>query len=314
MLWPGNFWHGNSFSLVIFSVLEVMYKFFLSIWMLFVVLAASAQRATDTFHLYFDLNVPALNHQAEKKIDLLIYNDKIINGSAVMIVGYADYLGTEGHNKALSMERAKNVKNYLIKYGVDENYIKLVEGKGEIHRSGARDRGGMPTDRRVDIVVNNGVTELSMSAGKLSTRPRKDTMRKVSTNVEDIKHLKAGSTMLLKNVYFPADRHTIKPESKETLEKLYVVLKDHPSLKISIEGHVCCIKDAVDALDIDTYEPTLSLNRARAIYYYLINKGIDSARLKYTGFGRRKPVIEDERTEEDAEKNRRVEIRVLENK
>jgi outer membrane protein OmpA-like peptidoglycan-associated protein len=134
------------------------------------------------------------------------------------------------------------------------------------------------------------------------------------TTVEQIKHLKPGETFLLKNVYFPADRHFIKPESAQTLEKLYIVLRDNPFIKISIEGHVCCIHDAPDALDIDTYEPTLSVNRAKAIYNYLVEKGIDPKRLKYEGFGRRKPVVVVERSEEDAEKNRRVEIRVTENK
>jgi outer membrane protein OmpA-like peptidoglycan-associated protein len=106
----------------------------------------------------------------------------------------------------------------------------------------------------------------------------------------------------------------MKPESMEALEKLYSVLKNNPNLKISIEGHVCCVRDAPDALDIDTYEPHLSVNRAKAIYNYLVEKGIDPGRLTYVGYGRRRPVIEVEQSEEDAEKNRRVEIRITDNK
>ena len=137
----------------------------------------------------------------------------------------------------------------------------------------------------------------------------------VAANIDNMENLKPGATILLRNVYFPPDRHTIKPESRETLEKLYTVLSGHPKLKISIEGHVCCINPEVaDALDIDTYEPTLSLNRAKAIYNYLVRKGIDSTRLTYKGFGRRKPLVPVEVTEEDQEMNRRVEIRVLDNK
>lgn len=275
------------------------------------------QRATDTFKLYFDLGVPRLNATAEKKIDLLIYNDKIITGSMVMIIGYADYLGTEGFNQSLSMERAKNVKNYLVKYGINPNDIKLCTGKGEVHRDGIKkDKDGFPTDRRVDIVVNNRtIKDVPADNHRKPVKPKKDTSRLVKiTNFDDIKNMQPGSAFLLKNVYFPADRHVIKPESKETLEKLYIVLRDHPALKISIEGHVCCIRDAPDALDIDTYEPTLSVNRAKAIYNYLVSKGIEPSRLTYAGFGRSRPVIFDEKTEEDAEKNRRVEIRVVENK
>lgn len=294
-----------------------MFKTLLSILFSSFLFNASAQQATDTFRLYFDLGIPSLNAGTEKKIDLLVYNDKIINGSSVMIIGYADFLGTEQRNKNLSMDRAKNVKNYLVKYGIDAKYIKLCVGKGEIHRQGITTKEGYPTDRRVDIVVNNNREsgEKLVEAGK----PQKDSVKKrkpvVPANFDNMKNMKPGATILLKNVYFPPDRHIIKPESKETLEKLFDVLKDHPNLKISIEGHVCCIKSEVaDALDIDTYEPTLSVNRAKAIYNYLVGRGIDSARLKYMGFGRRKPVVPVEVTDEDAEMNRRVELRVIENK
>ncbi len=269
---------------------------------------AMAQRERDTFSLYFDLNVPRLNAVSEKKIDLLIYNDKIINGSNVMIIGYADYLGTEGYNKDLSMKRAQNVKDYLVKYGISEADIKLCEGKGEIFRNNIQHKDGMPADRRVDIVVNN-VTR------KPAEKPKgKPPGKVVINNMDDMKKLLPGTTFQLKNVYFPPDRSVIKPESKETLEKLYTVLKNNPKIKISIEGHVCCISpDAPDALDIDTYEATLSVNRARSIYRYLVARGIEANRLTYDGFGKRKPVVPYEKTEEDAEKNRRVEIRIVEN-
>lgn len=293
-----------------------MRKTLLSLIFLFVLSPVFAQRVRDTFKLYFDLGVPSLNAKAEKKIDLLIYNDKIINGSNVVIVGYADYLGTEGFNKNLSMQRAKNVRDYLVKYGINANDIKMCLGKGEVELRGVAKSDGSPTDRRVDIVVNNRtrakppVTDNTKPGG----RPGKDTLIKVALgNFDDMKRLKPGSLFLLKNVYFPPDRHVIKPESAETLEKLYVALRDNPKLKISIEGHVCCISDAPDALDIDTYEATLSVNRAKEIYNYLVRKGIDSKRLKYVGFGKRKPIIQFERTEEDADKNRRVEIRITEN-
>lgn len=288
-----------------------MYKALLSILLSVAVLHAGAQRATDTFKLYFDLGVPALNKQAEKKIDLLIYNDKIISGSNIMVIGYADYLGTEGYNKALSMKRAKNVKDYLVKYGVNAENITLCMGNGEVDRQGLTDRGGYPTDRRVDIVVNNRTRSTPPDHGKKKTDT---THKKTVTSVDDIKRLKPGATFLLKNVYFPPDRHIIKPESKETLEKLYMVLRDYPKLKISIEGHVCCVKDAADAWDIDTYEQLLSVNRAKAIYNYLVSRGIDSSRLRFAGFGRRHPVVADEQNEQDAELNRRVEIRVTDNK
>ena len=287
-------------------------------------LASSGSAQTnDTFRLYFDLNVPTLNANTDKRLNLLIYNNKIIDGSGVMIVGYADYLGTEKHNMELSRQRSENVKSFLVNHGVAASDIKLCIGKGQVTRNVARDKDGYPTDRRVDIVVSHSPSKTPKAttpqdAKNDAPRPKRDTpvviKKVVVSDIAQIATLKPGSTIVLNNVYFPADRHFIKPESFPALEKLYNVLVEDPTLKISIEGHVCCINDAPDAFDIDTGEPILSVNRAKAIYDYLVKKGIDESRLSFEGFGKTRPVVQFERTEEDAEKNRRVEVRIVENK
>src|ERR1700744_624348 len=112
-----------------------MYKTLLCILFSLSIKPAFGQRATDTFKLYFDIGISVLNTGIEHKIDALIYNDKIITGSKVMIIGYADFLGTEGRNKNLSIKRAENVKKYLVKYGVNPDDITLCEGKGEVERT-----------------------------------------------------------------------------------------------------------------------------------------------------------------------------------
>ncbi len=304
-----------------------MYKFLLSLLLLLISFSSPAQQMLDTFRLYFDLNVPALNKNTEKKIDLLIYNDKIIFGSTIMVIGYADFLGSEQYNKNLSMQRAKNVKDYLIRFGINPADIKLCVGKGSIERKGMTDKEGNPIDRKVDIVVNNKFNSeqsrhfSSQSAiaktSKNTSNPTTNSSSTSSGKAADIKQLtslKEGETLLLRNVYFPPGSHIIKPESYETLEKLFNILRDNPRLKISIEGHVCCIHgDVPDALDIDTNEPVLSINRAKAIQIYLIKKGINEDRLQYAGFGKQHPIIANERSEEDAEKNRRVEVRIVSN-
>jgi outer membrane protein OmpA-like peptidoglycan-associated protein len=290
-----------------------MYKNILYILFLTAVSNVHAQPARDTFKLFFDLDVPTLSSKMEKKIDLLIYNDKIIPGSEMTIVGYADYLGSETYNKNLSMKRAENVRDYLVKYGIDEKDITLCMGRGEVNRAGVSDQGGYPTDRRVDIVMNNNVNK-----GGTHTKPtrpvKKDTTRRIEvTSIDEMRGLKSGSLFQLKNVYFPQDRHIMKPESQPALEQLYAVMKDNPRIRIRIEGHVCCIKNAPDADDYDTFEPHLSVNRAKAIYQYLVDRGIEPDRLTYVGYGRSRPVIPIERSEADAEKNRRVEIRIISN-
>ena len=82
-------------------------------------------------------------------------------------------------------------------------------------------------------------------------------------------------------------------------------MQENPKLKIKIEGHVCCLPDNY------TYY-SLSENRARAVLDYLLDNGIDLSRMQYEGFGSSRKAVKPERTPEDQQKNRRVEIRILE--
>jgi len=269
----------------------------------------------DTVRLYFELNERALNKHSQQKIDSLIYNDILYPGENVMIIGYADYLGSERYNEGLSQERAKNVQAYLQQYGIRKENITLCIGKGEIERLNVKGKEGYAADRKVDIVVNKGHstanTKQKIPQPLQKNEPKIVAPQKHTGDLIDITSYKPGETFVLRNIYFPAERHDISG-SRKTLNKLYEILVAHPTLKISIEGHVCCINGYPDAYDIDSKDNNLSLNRAKAISDYLVDRGIDANRLKYYGFGKSKPIVAIERNEDDAERNRRVEIRILE--
>lgn len=135
----------------------------------------------------------------------------------------------------------------------------------------------------------------------------------LKSRFEELTELKANEVMRIEAIHFQPTRHFVTKESEPILQELLQTLRDFPNLAINIEGHVCCMKGDGDALDSDTYELKLSENRAKFIYLYLINHGIDKERLGYIGHGKRRPIVAIELTEEDAQKNRRVEIRVIRN-
>jgi outer membrane protein OmpA-like peptidoglycan-associated protein len=82
-------------------------------------------------------------------------------------------------------------------------------------------------------------------------------------------------------------------------------MKNNPSLKIQIQGHVCCQPEN---------EERLSHWRAVRVYNFLINNNIDESRLSYTSFGSTKPIYPlPEKNEEERVTNRRVEIEIVEN-
>jgi len=109
---------------------------------------------------------------------------------------------------------------------------------------------------------------------------------------------KYGSIALYIN--FETGKANIKPESQGIIDQIVQMLKDNPTLKISIEGHT-------DNVGTPQSNQKLSENRAKAVMNAIIAKGIDKSRLSSKGWGQTKP-ISDNKTEEGRAKNRRVEI------
>ena len=66
-----------------------------------------------------------------------------------------------------------------------------------------------------------------------------------------------------------------------------------------------------DGMDGQTWTSNLSVNRAKAIYDYLIEQGIAASRLSYKGLGNTQPKRFPERTPLDEQANRRVEVRIV---
>lgn len=107
-----------------------------------------------------------------------------------------------------------------------------------------------------------------------------------------------GSIALYIN--FETGKSTIKLESMPIVDQMIKMLKDAPTLNVSIEGHT-------DNTGTAMANQTLSEQRAAALVKALTDKGIDKARLKSKGWGQTKAVA-DNSTEEGRAKNRRVEI------
>lgn len=108
----------------------------------------------------------------------------------------------------------------------------------------------------------------------------------------------------LDNVYFDTDKATLRASSHEALDHLVEVLEMKPDMKIEIAGHT-------DNRGDDQYNLNLSQNRAENVKKYLVEQGIDPKRIRAKGYGEAEP-IESNSTEEGRQKNRRTEVRVLE--
>jgi OmpA-OmpF porin, OOP family len=102
-------------------------------------------------------------------------------------------------------------------------------------------------------------------------------------------------------IYFDTGSDRIRPESTPTLKEIGAMLKDHPELKLTIEGHT----DNVGSAESNQ---ALSEKRAAAVRQFLIDSyQVDAARLQAKGLGQTKPAGSND-TPEGRQNNRRVEL------
>lgn len=121
-----------------------------------------------------------------------------------------------------------------------------------------------------------------------------------------LKKIAVGSKIVLKNIFFDFNKATLRPESTNELERLIQLLKDVPGLKIEIGGHT-------DSKGSDSYNQTLSEQRAQAVVTYLTDKGgISKSRLEFKGYGEKEPIATNE-TDEGRQLNRRTEFKITAN-
>ena len=115
--------------------------------------------------------------------------------------------------------------------------------------------------------------------------------------------IKPGKKVILKNIFYATDSYELIDKSIAELTKLLEFVNDNPGLKIEISGHT-------DNIGTSAYNLELSNSRAKSVYKYLIENGINQERLTYKGYGESQPVSTNESELGKAE-NRRTEMKIL---
>ncbi len=115
--------------------------------------------------------------------------------------------------------------------------------------------------------------------------------------------IKVGSKVVLSNIFFETNKFELLPASMIELNILADLLKSNLSMAIEIQGHTDNVGD-------NKANQKLSESRAKAVYEYLIENGIDKKQLNYKGYGEEKPAF-DNTTEDGKQKNRRTEFLVV---
>ena len=280
-----------------------MYR--IALILLFTLQATYAQKAVHTS--YFNHDSFSLTAAEEQKLRGFIKSLDTLPVQSISIKAFCDDTGSNWYNDVLSYKRAYTLYHYF-----SEDKRVSFKGFGEIAllQTNSNLSEERKRNRRAEIEV---LFDIPVTPPSYESVPvTKDTLVTIENEDKAPKPdykplssgLKAGDRILLKNLIFKGGVSKLQKSSQKELEKLLQILKENPTLKFEIQGHVCCIEwFNKDAIDEDTGISNLSFTRAKAVYDYLLKNGIDPNRMKYFGFGRDFPIEDGPESE-----NKRVEI------
>ena len=272
-----------------------MKKVYVILIFIFSTLSSFAQ---DKFVVYFDFGKDVLNQEVVDQLENWLNSNR--NLYIIGLSGFCDSVDTDQHNLKLSTRRIESVvailnqrqikmaKNVILKSNgenFEQSEISFQNRKVEIYYEALDPQ----SEVKAAVQVNASAIKNPISLQKQFTKARK------------------GDIIKVDNINFHLDSEEVVAESQPLLFELYEVLKNNPGLKIEIHGHICC--------NPDTNDTQLSFRRAKFIFTFLRNQGIELNRLGFKGFGSSRSIYKiPEQSVKEERANRRVEILITENK
>ncbi len=255
--------------------------------------------------IYYDLDKSFIRQDAQANLDhvgKLMTQHNYLN---LLVAAHTDSRASDAYNQALSQRRADAVRDYLAKYNVAPERVRL-EWFGE--EKITNDCGnGVPCpeaehqlNRRSELVL-----EAFSDPEKQYELPKEFEGQDPCDPASLLGALQSDLNQV-PTIYFDYDKSKLRPVHKKELEKVSIMLKRMPNLQLYIAGHT-------DQRGTDTYNKKLSERRSKAVKDYLINRGLEASRLHDESFGKSQPVTDcgdKPCNEEIHQRNRRVELRL----
>ena len=92
-------------------------------------------------------------------------------------------------------------------------------------------------------------------------------------------------------------------QSIPVLDEIFDFMNQNSGVALEAGGHT-------NGMPEHDFCDRLSAQRAKTVVNYLVDKGIDTTRLEFKGYGKRKPIASN-KTKDGRKRNQRVEIKIL---
>ena len=125
-----------------------------------------------------------------------------------------------------------------------------------------------------------------------------ETVGGVVTAELEVAPIEIGKEYRLNDIKFASDSYQLSEKAKLVIDEFILFLGEQPRIKVDIQGHTDNAGNAEDNM-------TLSKNRAKVVYDYLVSNGITSSRMAWHGFGQTIPIASNS-SEKSMAKNRRT--------
>lgn len=176
-------------------------------------------------------------------------------------------------------------------------------------------RRDMAPSERQSVAVLDGFTSERVAAAEAAPKPKPAYVSVWEEKLASVDRAamrlfgtengrESAAFLPLEHLHFDQSSAVIGEESTAQLDQLADLLVRFPTVKLKLAGHT-------DRLGDRKLNLFLSDTRAGAVANYLIEKGTDPVRIRYEGFGHSRPLAPSD-TEENRQKNRRVEVWVVE--
>lgn len=219
----------------------------------------------DSISMFFKFG----SYEVETPQRLIARCDRIkATSGKIRIVSYTDTIGSQKSNKKLAANRLSAISKILKStnlhsFSIDSlNKNELRDGKKKLNDS---------IFRRVDVIIYSVENKFKFN------------------------------TPINLDINFESETDNIVPNSTENLKTLLSILQKDSTLKVQLNGHVCCRPGQ-----------ELSEKRAEKVKKYLVSNGIKSARIQCKGFSNNIPLFPYTDVQ-NVYKNMRVEVVFIKN-